>query len=187
MRTLGGQLARIAAPALAVLVLAGAVPAAQAGSRQELDAQVREAVQNLYRSSSAAKELVEKASGVLVFPRIIQAGIGIGGGFGEGALLLGEHTVDYYNIASASIGLQLGVQEKSVAIIFMTADSLAKFRESHGWKAGVDGSIAIATLGAGKELDTETLRKPIIGFVYSDKGLMFNLSLEGSKITRIEK
>jgi lipid-binding SYLF domain-containing protein len=79
------------------------------------------------------------------------------------------------------------VQEKSVAILFMTADSLAKFRESKGWKAGVDGSIAIATLGAGKSLDTETARNPIIGFVYSNKGLMYNLTLEGSKITQIEK
>ena len=187
MRSLRKPLAKIAFPTLIALVVSCASLTATAASREELDAHVREAVQNLYRYSPAAKELAEKASGMLVFPNIIKAGLGVGGEFGEGALLVSGQTVAYYNIASASIGLQLGVQEKSVAILFMTSESLAKFRESKGWKAGVDGSIAIATLGAGKSLDTETARKPIIGFVYSNKGLMYNLTLEGSKITRIEK
>jgi len=187
MRTLRKNLAGNVFPTLIALIVSCASFSALATSREELDAHVREAVQTLYKQSPAAKELAEKSSGMLVFPSILKAGLGIGGEFGEGALLVGDQTVAYYNIASASIGLQLGVQQKSVAILFMTADSLAKFRESKGWKAGVDGSIAIATLGAGKSLDTETARKPIIGFVYSNKGLMYNLTLEGSKITRIQK
>jgi len=173
--------------ALLFLVLCASSLSARAASREEIDARVRESVQALYRESSAAKELAGKAAGMLVFPSIIKAGIGIGGEYGEGALLVGGSTSAYYNIASASVGFQLGVQEKAVAILFMTSESLAHFRESKGWKAGVDGSVAIATLGAGKELDTETARKPIIGFVFSNKGLMYNLTLEGSKITRIEK
>jgi lipid-binding SYLF domain-containing protein len=172
--------------ALASLVLAAAAPA-RAASKEEIDARVRESVQELYKTSSAAHELAGKAAGMLVFPSILKAGLGIGGEYGEGALLIGEHPAAYYNIASASIGFQLGVQEKAVAILFMTSESLAKFRESKGWKAGVDGSVAIATLGTGKALDTETASKPIIGFVYSNKGLMYNLTLEGSKISRIEK
>lgn len=187
MRTWRKRLNQIALTALAAAAIGCGPCFAWAASRAELDAQVREATQNLYRTSPAAKELAEKASGMLIFPSVIKGGLVVGAEYGEGALLVGEHTVSYYNIASASIGLQLGVQEKSVAILFMTSDSLAKFRESKGWKAGVDGSIAIATLGAGKALDTETARKPIIGFVYSNKGLMYNLTLEGSKITRIEK
>lgn len=187
MRTPSKYLSDTTLSALIAFVVACASSTAMAASREEIDARVREAVQNLYQHSSAAKELADKASGMLVFPRIIKAGLGVGGEFGEGALLVSSQTVAYYNIGSASIGLQLGVQEKSVAILFMTAESLAKFRESKGWKAGVDGSIAIATLGAGKSLDTETARQPIIGFVYSNKGLMYNLTLEGSKITRIEK
>ena len=187
MRALRKDVADVAFAALIALVVSCMATSAMATSREELDAHVREAVQNLYGHSAAAKELAQKASGMLIFPSIIKAGLGIGGEFGEGALLVSDQTVAYYNIASASIGLQVGVQEKSVAILFMTADSLAKFRESKGWKAGVDGSIAIATLGAGKSLDTETARNPIIGFVYSNKGLMYNLTLEGSKITQIEK
>ena len=175
---------RTALLALGCLLLAAPTLAA---SREELDARVRESVQELYKTSTAARELAGKAAGVLVFPSVIKAGLGIGGEYGEGALLISGQPSAYYNIASASVGLQLGVQEKAVAILFMTAESLAQFRQSQGWKAGVDGSVALATLGVGKELDTETARKPIIGFVYSNKGLMYNLTLEGSKISRIER
>jgi lipid-binding SYLF domain-containing protein len=156
-------------------------------SRVDLDAKVREAVADLYKHSSAARELAGKSHGMLVFPSIIKGGIGIGGEYGEGALLVGGRTADYYNIASASVGFQLGGQKRSVVILFMTPDAFQKFRASSGWKAGVDGSVAIATLGTGGALDTETLKKPIIGFVFENKGLMYNLTLEGSKITKIKK
>jgi lipid-binding SYLF domain-containing protein len=168
------------------LLLLAAVPAG-AGSREELDAAVREAINELYKHSSAAKELAARAAGMLVFPKVTKAGIGIGGEYGEGALIVGGKTISYYNVAAGSIGLQLGVQQKSQVILFMNESELAKFRKSEGWKAGVDGSVALATLGAGGQIDTETSKKPIIGFIYSNKGLMYNLTFEGSKISKIEK
>jgi lipid-binding SYLF domain-containing protein len=173
----------------AVLVLCAlAAPfAAHSASREEIDARVREATKELYETSSAARELAGRARGVLIFPRVIKAGIGIGGEYGEGALVSGGRTVGYYNIASASVGFQLGAQAKSIAIMFMTDQAFADFKKRKGWKAGVDGSVAIAKFGAGEELDTETARKPIIGFVFANKGLMYNLTLEGSKITQIKK
>ncbi len=174
------------------LVLAAALvlllpPASRAASKEEIDARVHEAVEELYKTSPAAKELAGKARGMLVFPRVIKGGVGVGAEYGEGALLVGGRPADYYNIASASIGFQLGLQQESVAILFLTDEALKKFRDSDGWKAGVDGSVAIATLGVGGALDTETIRKPIVGFVYSNKGLMYNLTLEGSKITRLKR
>ncbi len=170
----------------AALLLAGSLPAS-AASREELDSQVREATAALYEHSSSAKELAARAAGMLVFPKVVKGGIGIGGEYGEGALLVGGRTVGYYNIVSGSIGFQLGLQQKSQAILFMSQKELDSFRKSDGWKAGVDGSVAIATLGAGGEIDSETAKKPIIGFIYSNKGLMYNLTFEGSKITEIEK
>ena len=148
---------------------------------------MREAVRKLYEHSGAARELAAKASGMLVFPAVYKAGIGIGGEYGEGALLVGGGTVAYYNIAAASIGFQLGAQRKSQVILFMNSQELQKFRGSEGWKAGVDGSVALATLGAGGQIDTETAKKPIIGFIYSNQGLMYNLTFEGAKITEIKK
>jgi lipid-binding SYLF domain-containing protein len=178
---------RVLIPLLAVALLYCAPASGVNPSKEELDADVREAIVELYKYSSAAKELAGRSAGMLVFPKVIKGGIGIGGEYGEGALLVGGHTVAYYSIAAGSIGLQLGVQRKSQVILFMTQQELDKFRKSEGWKAGVDGSVALATLGAGGQVDTETAKKPIIGFIYSNKGLMYNLTFEGSKITEIEK
>jgi lipid-binding SYLF domain-containing protein len=180
-------MARLIRPLLAAALLLVAALPAGAASKDELDASVREATDVLYELSSAAKELAAKSTGMLVFPKVVKGGIGIGGEYGEGALIVGGKTVAYYNIVAGSIGLQLGVQQRSQVILFMNQKELAKFRQSEGWKAGVDGSVALATLGAGGQLDTETSKKPIIGFIYSNKGLMFNLTFEGAKITRIEK
>ncbi len=175
------------AAALMLAVATLAVPVADAASREQIDAEVREAVKELYELSSSARELGGKAAGMLVFPSVYKGGIGVGGEYGEGALLIGGKTVGYYNVVSGSIGFQLGVQKKSQVVMFMSAKELEKFRASEGWKAGVDGSVAIATLGTGGEIDTNTARKPIIGFIFSNKGLMYNLTFEGSKITKIEK
>ena len=160
---------------------------AGAASKQEINAEVREALQNFQKQTSAGHDLSKKASGILVFPNVIKAGVGIGGEYGEGALLVKGKTVGYYNIAAASIGFQLGAQARSQIVLFMTDKALADFRRSEGWKAGVDGSVALATLGAGGALDTETAKQPIIGFIFSNKGLMYNLTFEGSKITRVDK
>lgn len=160
---------------------------AQAASSQEINAKVNQALKEFYRHSPAGKELARKAAGVLVFPEVYKAGFGIGGEYGEGSLRVGGKTAGYYSVAAASIGFQLGAQVKSEIILFMDPSSLKRFRNSDGWEAGVDGSVAIATLGAGGEIDSNTIQQPIIGFIFSNKGLMYNLSIEGAKITRIER
>jgi len=178
-------LAVVAACLLAPLVL----PAAEAAvsSRAEIDAQSREAMARLKEQTSAGAELASRAAGVLVFPKVLKGGLVVGGEYGEGQLRVGGVPTRYYRLASASVGFQLGVQQKSVVILFMTPEALAHFRKSNGWKAGVDASVAIATLGAGDQIDTETARKPVIAFVFSNKGLMYNLTLEGSRITPLGK
>lgn len=181
MRSIRWPLALCAA--LLWLPSAGAL----AASKEEIDAEVREAVQNFYKHTGAGRELAQKAAGMLVFPSVIKAGIGIGGEYGEGALLVKGKTVQYYSIAAASIGFQLGAQARSQIVLFMTENALAGFRRSEGWTAGVDGSVALATLGAGGSIDTETAKKPVIGFIFSGKGLMYNLTFEGSKISKISR
>lgn len=173
--------------AVLLIIAAGHSPVANAASKQELDAKVQEAIQALYDKSSAAKKLAGRAAGMLVFPTVLKAGIGVGGEYGEGALLVGGNTVDYYNTVAASIGFQLGAQSKTQVILFMTEDALDQFRASEGWEVGLDGSVAIANFGAGGQIDSKTVKEPVIGFVLSNKGLMYNLSLEGAKITKIKK
>ncbi|MFW1676876.1 YSC84-related protein [Pontibacter sp. JAM-7] len=166
------------------LILLSMSSLAQAASNVEIDAKTREALTKFYQHSAAGKELINRAKGVLIFPEVYKAGIGIGGEYGEGKLMIGGKTDGYYTIFSASIGLQLGAQIKSQMILFMTDAALQKFRNSQGWEAGVDGSVALVTLGVGGTIDSSTIQDPIIGFIFSNKGLMYNLSLEGSKITR---
>ena len=158
-----------------------------AASKDEIDAEVKEAVAAFYKHTSAGKELAGKAAGMLVFPSVVKAGIGIGGEYGEGALRIDGKTVDYYSISSASIGLQFGAQKKDVIIVFTEEQALKKFRESSGWKAGVDGSVVLIDIGAGGSIDTMDIKAPIVGFVVGQKGLMFNLTLEGSKISKLNK
>jgi lipid-binding SYLF domain-containing protein len=136
---------------------------AQAASKDELDAEVREAVENFYQHTSAGKELAARASGMLVFPNVLKAGVGIGGEYGEGALLVGGKPTAYYNIAAASIGFQLGAQARSQIILFMTPGALSKFRSSKGWKAGVDGSVALATWALQEPSTVKPPRSPSSG------------------------
>ena len=171
---------------LSVLLLVQ-INAVTAASREEIDVTVDEALQQLSRESSAAASLVGRAAGVLVFPKVVKAGIGIGGEYGEGALVIGGSKVEYYNTASASIGFQLGAQIKSQVILFMTQDALDTFRASSGWEAGVDGSVALVEFGAGGDISTNSAQSPIIGFIFSNKGLMYNLTFEGSKMTKINR
>lgn len=173
------------------IVLAGVfalLPAhALAASAAELDASVEESLQLFAEQVDGARKFLDQAAGYLVFPRVIKVGVGVGGETGEGALIVGGKTVDYYRTASGSIGFQLGAQAKSIVIAFMTAESLDKFRNSAGWKVGVDGSVALIDIGAGKSIDSSSINDPVVGFIFGSKGLMYNLTLEGSKITKIDK
>jgi len=172
---------------LLILLCLSFMPAAQAAGKQEIDAKVHATITTFYAKVSYGKELADKAVAMLVFPEVLKAGLAVGGEFGEGAMLEKGKITAHYNTASASIGFQFGVQVKSQIIMFMTTAALDAFKASNGWKAGVDGSIAIINLGAGSQVDSNTIKDPIIGFIFSNKGLMYNLSFEGSKITRIHK
>jgi len=134
-----------------------------------------------------ARDLANSAAGILVFPSVVKAGFGFGGEYGEGALLIQGRPVAYYNTVSASFGFQLGAQVRSVIIMFMTPGALDQFQRTAGWKVGIDGSVAIITLGVGGSIDTNKITSPVIGFILDPTGLMYNLTLEGSKITRISQ
>ena len=163
-----------------------AAPAAHAASAAEIDREVDEALVE-FEKIDGAKAFLGIAKGMLVFPKVYKAGIGIGGEYGEGALRIGGKTVDYYSTAAASVGFQLGAQAKSIVILFIDAEALEKFRASEGWKVGVDGSVALVDLGVGKAVDTTNIKDPVVGFVFGQKGLMYNLTLEGSKFTKLDK
>ena len=172
---------------LCLLALFVAAPSVKAASAYEIDVGVDETLDRFFYNIRGAQELARKSVGILVFPSVVKAGFGLGGEYGEGALRIRGRTVDYYNTLSASVGFQLGVQERSVIIMFMTPEALDQFRRTAGWKIGADASVAIITLGVGGSIDSNKITSPVIGFILDPKGLMYNLTLEGSKISRIDR
>ncbi len=167
-------------------VLSPALADAQDNAREPLDGKVVAALDVLREKSPESIDLLNRAEAVLVFPGVVKVGFGIGGEYGEGALLVNGETRAYYAIAGASFGLQLGAQSKTQVILFMSPAALRKFRRSDGWEAGVDGRVALVQAGTGGGLDTTTAQAPIIGFVFTNAGLMYNLTFEGSKITPLD-
>jgi lipid-binding SYLF domain-containing protein len=183
-----------AAITLGIAVLSGCTttgsqppgPAANASRAQSIDADVDATMSRLFQTVPGSRELVGKARGILVFPRVIQAGIGVGGEHGDGALRVGGSTVGYFSTTSASVGATLGVQSKSVVYLFMTQDALDKFRASNGWSVGGDASVALVKVGANGTIDTTTATHPVEVFVLTNSGLIGDLSLGGTKITKLE-
>jgi lipid-binding SYLF domain-containing protein len=172
---------------LALLIGCWGADPVVAATAKEIDVSVDVALEKFEKDVGGAKQFLADAKGLLVFPSVIKAGVGFGGEFGEGALRINGKTVSYYNTMAGSFGLQLGAQAKTIVIVFLDEDALRQFRKSEGWKVGVDGSVAVIAIGAGTSLDSSKLNQPIVGFVLDQKGLMYNLTLEGSKFTRINK
>jgi lipid-binding SYLF domain-containing protein len=173
---------RIAALLVGALALAGT---ALADSKAEIDAGVTAALKQFYAQSDTNRELGNKATAMLVFPHVTKGGVGIAGAFGEGALVVHGRTVAYYKMTSASVGATLGVAQRKEVMLFMTDRARDEFIASQGWTIGADTGVAVVSKGAGGEYDTETLRKPILAFVFGEKGLIGDVSLEGTKISKI--
>lgn len=156
-----------------------------ARSAREIDASVETALE-LFRSEVyGGQELLAQAKGVLVFPRVIRGGIVLGAEYGVGSLLIGGKAVDYYNTIAGSFGFQFGGQMKNIYYLFMDDSVLKEFQRSEGWKFGVDGSVALITVGFAGSVDTFKTDQPIAAYVLNQKGLMYNMTLEGAKVNKI--
>ncbi len=162
------------------------IPVSYAKSAVEIDASVDNALTLFDQQVPGARELLAQAKGVLVLAPVIKGGIGIGAEYGTGALRIDGKTVDYYNTITGSIGFQLGGQAKKMYLLFMDDSALLDFRASDGWKAGANGSVALISIGADGSVDTTKTNQPILAFVLDQKGLMYNLTLEGSKFNKIK-
>jgi lipid-binding SYLF domain-containing protein len=151
----------------------------------ELNSASQAALQQLYASVPLAKELGPKAAAILVFPRVTKAGLGIGGQYGEGALLKKGTAVAYYKTTGASFGMQIGGQSYGYAMFFMNAKAIEALDAAKGFEVGVGPSVVVVDEGMAKSTTTTTLKDDVYGFVFGQKGLMAGLGLQGNKITKI--
>ncbi len=154
--------------------------------RQSIDSGVDNALANLYRQDAGAQQLVSRARGVLVFPSVLQAGFMVGGWRGDGALRKGGKTVSFHRTTGGTFGLQAGAQSTAVILLFMTDDALARFEASRGWTAGVDATVTLISVGANAQVTSATAQQPVIGYVLSNTGIMAGVTVDGSRITRLQ-
>lgn len=150
-----------------------------------IDARVDQTLRYMYDRFPGTVTLAEKASGILVMPVVTEAGLGIGGSYGRGALRIGPTTVDYYSTTSASAGFQIGAQQYAHVLFFMTPEALADFRAASGWIAGADVSYALNNDGQTVRAETTTSLSPVIAVIFGQAGLRVGATLEGGKYTRI--
>ena len=172
------------AVAAAITLSIGPVPAYAAGAA-EISGDAQAALKSLYAKVPAAKTIGAKAQAVLVFPKITKAGLGVGGQFGEGALIKGGKTVAYYNTSGVSSGLQAGAQQYGYAMFFMNDGALKQLDKTEGFEVGVGPSIVVLDEGKAKTTTSTTMKDDIYAFIFSQKGLMAGLGLQGNKITKI--
>jgi lipid-binding SYLF domain-containing protein len=183
-----------AALAFGTLALAGCTTTKSSGEsaatdmskRQSIDASVDGTMSRLYTTVPGSRELVGKSRGILVFPSVLQVGFVVGGQYGEGALRVGGSSVGYYSTISGSFGLQAGAQSKAIIFCFMTQDALDKFRSSDGWSVGADASVALVKMGANGAVDSTTATAPVEVFILTNAGLMADVSLAGTKVSKLK-
>lgn len=156
-----------------------------AKTAQEIDKEVDAAIEKFKKEVPGGANFLPKTKGYLVFPSVIKAGLIVGGKYDEGALRINGVTKHYYDMTAASIGFQAGAQEYSMLIAYLSDAALTNFVKSNGWEAGVDGSITVSDWGKSKDISSMSFEKPIIAFIYGEKGLMASISIAGTKFRRI--
>lgn len=174
----------IAVTALALMAIGHQAIAASA---EELRQDAQQALTKLYDTNAVAKSLGEDAKAVLVFPNIVKAGLGIGGSYGEGVLMKNSEVVAYYNSVAGTIGFQAGAQSYAYALFLMTDEAVSYLETSDGWEVGVGPTVVMVDEGVAKNLSTSSLKQDAYAFIFGQQGLMAGVSIEGTKITRIQR
>lgn len=154
---------------------------------QEINTEVDKALILFGQQVKGGQELLNSAKGVLVIPNVVKAGLGLGGEYGEGALRVGGKTVAYYNIAGGSMGFEIGAEKKDLVLVFMQSEALEHFRMNPDWTPGFEAGVTVIDAGKDKYIDSFTVKDPVVAFVFGERGLMVDASIEGAKFSKMEK
>jgi lipid-binding SYLF domain-containing protein len=157
-----------------------------ASSKATVDAQSDATLARLYSEVPGAREVGATAKGILVFPAVVGGSFVVGAEYGRGTLRSNDAARRYYSAAIGSVGWQVGAQSKAIVYMFTTTEALDKFRNSNGWTAGVDATVAVANVGANGRVDTISMGAPVVGFVMANAGLEVGASVQGMKITEVQ-
>ena len=180
-------LALLLAGAIALPVSVATIDRANAATAEDLNKDADQALNLLYRTNPVAQRISKNARAVLVFPKVIKAGLVFGGSYGEGLLKQGPKIVNYYNSVSGSWGLQAGAQSYGYVVFLMNNKAVDYLNESQGWEIGVGPTVVIVNEGIAKNLSTSTLKDDAYAFIFDQQGLMAGVSIEGTKISQVKR
>ncbi len=158
-----------------------------AATAEDLDKDAAQSLQTLYKTNPISAVIAKKAKAILVFPKIVKAGLVFGGSYGEGVLMKGTHVSEYYNSVSASWGWQAGAESYAYVVFLMSDKAVKYLAKSKGWEFGVGPTVVVVNDGVAKNLSTSTLKDDAYAFISDQQGLMASLSIEGTKISRIKR
>ena len=124
---------------------------------------------------------LDQAKGVLIAPQIVKAGFIFGGSGGRAVLVDKDGRVwsgpAFYDLATASVGFQAGVEVSELVMIVMTEKGLNSLLSS-SFKIGGDASIAAGPVGAGAK---STVTADLISFSRA-KGVYGGVNLDGTVV-----
>jgi SH3 domain-containing YSC84-like protein 1 len=131
-------------------------------------------------------EYLKSAHGVLIFPRLVKAGLVFGGEGGNGVLAVrgpdGAWSAPaFYSIGAGSVGLQIGYQETSVVLVFMSQKAVMSAIE-RGITLGTDVTLAAGTIGDAGEARRQSASRDVYYFAAA-RGVFAGLSLDGAVIS----
>jgi len=172
--------------ALLLAMLLALTSTTMAKSAKSIDEDANAAINKFIAENKGGDAFLVKAKAFLVFPDIKEAGMFIGGKYGEGVLRVQRTTKAYYSIKSASIGMQMGAQQYAMIIAFTSDAALNKFLLDDDWKTDVDGKIAMAEWNSKEELDDIDFDDDMVAFVFDSTGMMGSFTMEGTKFERIK-
>jgi lipid-binding SYLF domain-containing protein len=162
-----------------------ATSSAIADPATQLSADGERSLHKLEALEPRSRFFASHAKAILVFPSVLKAGFVFGGETGNGVLLVNGHADGFYNLTGGSWGLQIGGEDFGYVVFFMNDSSLDYLKKSDGFAAGTGPSIVVINAGAGAEANTTTITHDVYAFPFNEKGLMADLTLQGTKITRI--
>ena len=172
---------------LAVILAGQAVADITAKEATELNAQAKATLAKFKADTKGSDAVFANAKGTLVCPKITKGGLIVGVEGGHCVLTSGSAKPLYYSTSAVKAGLLAGVQSYSMILVFNSAEALKKFTSgTQEWEVGADASVAVAKVGAGGALDTTNLKSDIVSFIFGGKGLMADVSLEGSRFKKQE-
>jgi lipid-binding SYLF domain-containing protein len=150
---------------------------------QKLVSDARTTLNNFLRDPDQTwiQQNLNRARGVLIAPQIVRAGFIFGGSGGRAVLVSRDGRTwagpAFYDLVTASVGFQAGIDVSEVVIVVMTEKGLNSLL-APSFKIGGDASIAAGPVGAGAQ---STITADLVAFSRA-KGVYGGVNLDGTVV-----